>query len=114
MYLGYMRRISCGLWAFFLALTGARAETTLSLTHCLDAAMGHNRELIQARETIRQVEGSRVVVRSRFMPHLDLTATYDARRTSLSDGKTDDQLGSVLRFSQRLFEFGPDFATEVR
>lgn len=108
-----MRRISCGLWAFFLALTGARAETTLSLTHCLDAAMGHNRELIQARETIRQVEGSRVVVRSRFMPHLDLTATYDARRTSLSDGKTDDQLGSVLRFSQRLFEFGPDFATEV-
>lgn len=108
-----MRRISCGLWAFFLALTGARAETTLSLTHCLDAAMGHNRELIHARETIRQVEGSRVVVRSRFMPHLDLTATYDARRTSLSDGKTDDQLGSVLRFSQRLFEFGPDFATEV-
>ncbi|MEE3258067.1 MAG: TolC family protein [Candidatus Latescibacterota bacterium] len=113
MYLGYLRRISCGLWAFFLALTGARAETTLSLSHCLDAAMGHNRELIQARETIRQVEGSRIVVRSRFMPHLDLTATYDARRTSLSDGKTDDQLGSALRFSQRLFEFGPDFAAEV-
>ena len=56
---------------------------------------------------------SRIVVRSRFMPHIDLTATYDARRTSLSDGKTDDQLGSALRFSQRLFEFGPDFAAEV-
>ena len=76
--------------------------------------MGHNRELIQARESIRQVEGGRIVVRSRFMPHLDLMATYDARRTSLSDGKTDEQLGSALRFSQRLFEFGPDFAQEVQ
>ena len=110
----YMHTLSCGLWACLVALTAVRAETTLSLSQCLDSAMGHNRALIQARENIRQVEGARVVVRSRFLPHLDLTATYDAHRTSLSDGKTEDQLGSALRFSQRLFEFGPDFAEEVQ
>ncbi len=109
-----MRSISYGFLTICFILTGAQAETTLSLPHCLETAMGHNRELIQARESIRQVEGGRIVVRSRFMPHLDLTASYNARRTSLSDGKTDEQLGSALRFSQRLFEFGPDFAEEVQ
>ena len=96
-YIIYMHTLSCGLWACLVALTAVRAEPTLSLSPCRDSAMGHNRALIQARENIRQVEGARVVVRSRFLPHLDLTATYDAHRTSLSDGKTEDQLGSALR-----------------
>ena len=109
-----MHRISYGIWAFFLALTGVGAETALDLPYCLDEAMGRNHALLQAREAIHQIEGSRIVVRSRFMPHLDLTASYDAHRTSLSDGTTDDHLGSALRFSQRLFEFGPDFAQEVQ
>ena len=109
-----MTRISCGLWALCLSLTGVWAETTLNLPDCLDEAMGHNRALLQAREVIHQIEGSRIVVYSRFMPHLDLTASYDAQRTSLFDGNTEDQLGSALRFSQRLFEFGSDFALEVQ
>ncbi len=107
-------RISCGLWALFLSLTGVRAETPLDLSYCLDEAMAHNRALLQAREVIHQIEGSRIVVHSRFMPHLDLTASYEAQSTSFSDGKADDPLSSALRFSQRLFEFGPDFAQEVQ
>jgi outer membrane protein TolC len=105
----------CRLWVLFLvALPHAHAElTTLTLPHCLEAALEHNRELIQARQAIRQVEGERVVVHSRFLPHLDLTATYDAERTGQL-GRTEDQLGSTLRFSQRLFEYGPDFADEVQ
>ncbi len=109
-----MHKISCGLWALCLSLTGVWAETTLNLPDCLDEAMKRNRALLQAREVIHQIEGSRIVVYSRFMPHLDLTASYDAHRTSLSDGKTEDQLSSALRFSQRLFEFGPNFAQEVQ
>ncbi len=109
-----MHRISYGVWAFFLALTEVRAETTLDLPYCLDEAMGRNRALLQAREAIHQIEGHRIVVRSRFMPHLDLTASYDAPRPSLADSTTDDQFGSTLRFSQRLFEFGPHFAQEVQ
>jgi len=103
------------IWVLLLStLSGARAETVeLTLSYCLDAAMEHNRELIQARETIKQVEGSRVVVRSRFHPHVDLMANYDAERSEI-DGKTDDRIASQLRFHQRLFEFGPDFAEEVQ
>ena len=109
-----MPRISCGLWALSLSLTGVRAETTLDLPYCLNEAMGHNHALLQAREAIHQIEGSRIVVHSRFMPYLDLTASYDAQRICLPDGKTENQLGSALRFSQRLFEFGPHFAQEVQ
>ena len=96
------------------ALSGAQAEPVkLTLPYCLEAAMEYNRELIQLRESIRQVEGSRVIVRSRFHPHVDLTANYDAERSGLGR-KTDDDIASQLRFSQRLFEFGPDFAEEVK
>ena len=87
--------------------------STLTLSSCLEAAMENNRDLIQAREAIRQVEGDRVFVRSRFHPNVDLTANYDAQRTGV-DGRTDDALNSNLRFSQRLFEYGPDFAEEVQ
>lgn len=89
-------------------------EEALTQRNCLDEAMKRNRALLRAREAIHQIEGSRIVVHSRFMPYLDLTASYSAHRTSLFDGKTDDQLSSALRFSQRLFEFGPDFAQEVQ
>ncbi len=86
----------------------------LSLANCLESAMQHNRELLQSRAAIRQVEGDRVVVRSRFMPHLELTTQYDAARDQLSGQPRDDQLSSALRFSQRLFEYGPDFGEEVQ
>ena len=75
--------------------------------------MQHNRELIQARERIHQLEGERIFVRSRFLPHLELTANYDATRLSV-DGETEDHVGSTLNFSQRLFEFGPHTAQEVQ
>ena len=104
------------LWLFLsTALVAAGAqEPAFNLSYCLDTAMQHNRELLQARAAIHQVEGDRVVVHSRFLPHLSLTANYDAERDGGADGRTDDQLASSLRFSQRLFEYGPDFADEVQ
>ena len=55
------------------------------------------------------------MVRSRFMPHLSLSTTYDARRTPVSPGsETQDHLGSKLLFAQRLFEFGPHAGREIR
>jgi len=104
------------LWIFLsLGLAGADAENlALNLNYCLDTAMQNNRELLQARAAIQQIEGDRVVVHSRFLPHLSLTANYDAERDARADGGTDDQLASTLRFSQRLFEYGPDFAEEVQ
>lgn len=95
---------------------GADSEITapdsLDLRRCLDTAMSRNRELIQARERIEEVEGDRVVVRSRFMPNVQLTASYDALRTERR-GATQDHLASELLLRQRLFEFGPDAAAEI-
>lgn len=90
-----------------------RAEVnTLTLSYCLEAAMERNRELIQARAAIDQVEGSGMVVRARFMPHVDVNANYNAERTEIA-GDTRDNLASRLYFSQRLFEFGPNAVQEV-
>ena len=75
--------------------------------------MEHSRDLIRSREQIEKVRGDRIVVRSRFMPQLDLTANYDAARTDLR-GDTDDHLASQLSFRQRLFEFGPDAVREIQ
>jgi outer membrane protein TolC len=104
-----------GILPVLLAFSSAtRAEPVqLTLPYCLETAVEFNRELVQAREAIRQQEGNRIVVRSRFQPHVDLTANYDAERTGI-EGRTDDQIASSLRFSQRLFEYGPDFTEEVQ
>ena len=106
--------------ALIVALCGAatvtaqpQAADSLDLAHCLDTAFSRNRELIQARERIEEAEGSRVVVRSRLMPQLSLTANYDALRTERL-GETEDNLASELLFQQRLFEFGPDAASEIQ
>ena len=88
------------------------APDSLDLRGCLDTAMSRNRELIQARERIEEVEGDRIVVRSRFMPNVQLTASYDALRNE-RPGDTQDQLASKLLLQQRLFEFGPDAASEI-
>mgnify|MGYP006416078373 CR=1 FL=1 len=90
----------------------ATTQDSLDLSYCLDAAMSRNRELIQSRERIKEVEGDRVVVHSRLMPNVQLTASYDALRTE-SLGKTQDNLASELLLQQRLFEFGPDAASEI-
>lgn len=91
----------------------AQQPPLLTLAYCLDAAMHDNRELVQGRQAVRQVEGDRIVLRSRFYPHLSVTASYDGERTG-RDSKTDDQVASRLTFQQRLFEFGPNFTEEVQ
>ena len=87
-------------------------KDSLDLQRCLDTAMSRNRELIQARERIEEVNGDRVVVRSRLMPNVQLTASYNALRTERL-GETQDNLASELLLQQRLFEFGPDAAAEI-
>lgn len=95
------------------ALPVASQGVELDLGSCLAAALENNRELLQAREEIQQAEGNRDVVRARLMPHLSLTAEYDALRAELR-GETDDRVASRLRYSQRLFEFGPHAAQEIQ
>ncbi len=75
--------------------------------------MQYNRELIQAREQINQIKGDQISVHSRFMPHLDLTTNYNTDRTELK-GTYEDSFASRLRYSQRLFEFGPNALEEIR
>jgi outer membrane protein TolC len=109
-----MLKRPCWIWGILLlsALSAQAEVRTLTLPYCLETAMEYNRELIQAREAVKQVKGSSIVVRSRYLPHLDLTANYDATREGF-DGETTDHLNSQLNFSQRLFEFGPNAAQEV-
>lgn len=104
------------IWGILLlALTGARAQVTpLTLPYCLDAAAQHNRQLLQARERIAQVKGDRIRVRSRFLPHLDLTAQYSADDTRIDWHPGQDQSGAQVRLAQRLFEFGPDAAQDIQ
>ena len=102
------------IWALALFALPARGTEvpTLAMSYCLESAMENNRELIQAREKVRQAEGSRIVVRSRFLPHLELITNYDVTREGV-DGKAQDDFAGRLFFSQRLFEFGPDAVQEV-
>ena len=85
----------------------------LGLSDCLGAAFTRNRELIRSRERVQEIESDGVVVRSRLMPRLSLTAGYDALRTQ-GEGRVRDQLASELLLQQRLFEFGPDAASEIQ
>ena len=94
------------------ALPAYAADTPLSLPFCLNAALQFNRELVQARARIDQVRGQRGVVRSRFLPQLDLQTAFDAERTQF-DSDSGAGLSSSLRLSQRLFEFGPEALAEI-
>ncbi len=102
-------------WGVSVAAEPPITGKSLSLAKTLAAASEFNRELIQARERIDEIQGDHVVVRSRFLPHLSLKTTYDGQRTPASPGaRTEDRLGSRLQFTQRLFEFGPDAGREIR
>lgn len=112
----YATRLAPFLLLAWVGLSRAQTPSpnpALRLPICLTTALERNRELIRAREDIEQVQGNRDVVRARLMPHLSLTARYDALRTSRG-GRTDDDVASSLLFSQRLFEFGPDAAAEIQ
>lgn len=101
------------VWAFLAA--GWAEPLPLTLAYCLDAAMQHNRELLQAREQVAQVKGDRLQVRSRFLPHLDLATRLAAQDSSRFDWHpSQDQSSAQLRFSQRLFEFGPDAVQDIQ
>lgn len=101
------------LWGFLAP--GWADPPPLTLAFCLDAAMQHNRELLQAREQIAQVKGDRLQVRSRFLPHLELSTHLAAEDSSRFDWHpTQDQSSALVRFSQRFFEFGPDALQDIR
>jgi outer membrane protein TolC len=110
-----MLRSAPRIWGIVLSLlTGAWAEdTTLDLSYCLEAAMAHNRELLQSRARLEQVGGGRLVVRSRLLPHLGLAAQYQSTRDAQSPA-AKDQVASQLLLTQRLVEFGPEAAQEVQ
>ncbi|MCC7261118.1 MAG: TolC family protein [Candidatus Latescibacteria bacterium] len=101
------------LWGF---LAPCWAEPPpLTLAFCLDAALQQNRELLQAREQIALVKGDHLQVRSRFLPHLELTARAAARDSARFDWHpTQDHSSTQLHLAQRLFEFGPDALEDVR
>ena len=79
----------------------------------IEAALQGNRDLQEARERIDEVHADQVVVLSRLMPHVSLTASYDALQTG-ARGRLNDEVSSQLLYQQRLFEYGPHAAQEVR
>ena len=79
----------------------------------IEAALQGNRDLQEARERIDEVHADQVVVLSRLMPHVSLTAGYDALQTG-ARGRLNDEVSSQLLYQQRLFEYGPHAAQEVR
>ena len=99
-----------------LSLSEARAETaTLAVADCLQAAAENNRELLRARDRLEEVKGDRLVVRSRFFPHLNLIVAHDASNFAMGPGDdTKDRTSGRIDFAQRLFEFGPDAAKDIQ
>ena len=95
---------------------GAVADpVTISLDQSIVAASEHNRELLQARARVEEVQrGDRVIVHSRYLPHLSVTTTYDrAPGATTPRGQTEEEYGGRVEYAQRLFEFGPNAAQEV-
>jgi outer membrane protein TolC len=88
---------------------------TLTLDESITAASKSNRELIQARTRVEEVQrGSRIIVRSRYLPHLSLTTTYDVEPSATNpSGRTEEEFGSRVEYAQRLFEFGPNATQEI-
>ena len=93
----------------------ASSPVTFSLDQSIESAAKHNRELIQARQRVNEVQrGHRIIVRSHYLPHQSLTTTYDVEPSATStSGKTEEKFGGRVEYSQRLFEFGPNAAQEV-
>lgn len=92
------------------SITDAYGEGILTLKNCLDAALEQNRELAEARHKVEEVGGERLVVRSRYLPHLDLLGLYDRSRPEA--GSVESSTGSALQVSQRFLEFGKDLPIE--
>jgi len=110
----FKRCLAClAMWSYLVPVWGDPPPLTLAI--CLDAALQHNRELLQAREQIALVKGDRLQVRSRFLPHLELNTRLAGEDSARFDWHpTRDQSATELRFSQRLFEFGPDALEDIR
>ena len=110
-------RVACSIYLIsIVSLSEARADgAMLTVTDCLQAATAHNRELLQARDRLEEVKGDRLVVRSRFFPHLNLVVAHDASNFSTGPGDdTEDRTSGRLDFSQRLFEFGADASKDIQ
>ena len=96
---------------------GAAADPVIiSLDRSIAAASEYNRELIQARARIDEVQrGDQVIVRSRYLPHLSVTTTYDVESSATTPGRqTEDEFDGRLEYAQRLFEFGPNASQEIK
>ncbi len=103
------------LLAPLIAPNAAAEPVTITLDRSIAAAAEHNRELIQARTRVEEVQrGDRIIVRSRYMPHLSVTTTYDVEASANTpSGKTEEEFGGRVEYSQRLFEFGPNATQEI-
>ena len=111
-----LRTLSSSIICLAIALFATTAngdDVAPTLPAMIDGALSGNRELAQARERIEMVRADHVVVRSRLMPRLSLSASYDGLRTG-ARGEVEDDISSQLLYEQRLFEFGPHAAQEVR
>ena len=87
----------------------------LSLTTCLAFALEFSDEIQAKREAMRSAGGERLVVKSRFLPHLTYnlaheSAELDGDPTVLAVATTNETVDTrhSLRLSQTIFEFGGD------
>ena len=85
---------------------------TLTIRMCLESARLHNRDLIERRQRLSEVDYDRWDLRSRFFPTVSLEGKYNLPDLAdLQNNAFRDE--AVLRARQRVFEFGADAKEEV-
>ena len=83
----------------------------LTLGRCLVMAIQFNDAVQARRAEMKAVGGEELVVRSRFLPHLDYILQHEMVETD--GGARRRETDNIFRLSQTLFEFGRDNPDDV-
>lgn len=90
----------------------AQEPVVLTIQECLKSARKNNKNLIEGRQRLRELDYDRWDLRSRFFPTVNLEGRYHLPdRTGLEGSLNADE--AILRARQRIFEFGADAREEV-
>lgn len=93
----------CGL--LFVSTSGA--QVSLSLETCIHIAMTHNKDILQARQTVSEAEGKVASDEAEYFPQVTLDGSY-ANQEDVSEGRQPDKeaLSTDLKVSQQILRFG--------
>ncbi len=96
----------------YVAEIWAKDTSELTLKECISLAMKDNKDIIKAIRRVEETGGDRIIVRSRFLPHVSFLTLFDYSRKD--PGRIEDDLHETsLVASQRFLEFGKDSPLDV-